>query len=238
MSLKEIVLRFVKKDSTLYRVLGQIGRSPLVALIAVPYTFYLTKAATGSYFPLRFVYSGRFIPVKISKAKTGKILIEDKIVLESWGQGNHLISINVGENAVLKIGGEFVIGQGCLIFASTGAAININGRLNSTASGITCDTRIMAEQSIEIGYDSIIAWGCFISDSNWHELSGSIRCSPVSIGNRVWIGHDVSVLPGAKIGDGCVVGAKSLILGREYKPFNLLAGVPARVVRENVTWSR
>jgi len=54
----------------------------------------------------------------------------------------------------------------------------------------------------------------------------------------VWIGHDVSILPGAKIGDGCVIGAKSLVTGKEFKPFNLLAGNPARVVREGVTWSR
>ena len=238
MSLKGFILHFVMKGSILHRVLVQIRRSPLRSLIAVPYTIYLTKLATGSFFPLRFVYSGRFIPVKISKAKTGKILIEDKIILESWVQGNDLISISVGENAILKVGGEYVIGQGCLIIASTGAVININGRLDSTGSGITCDTRIMAERSIEIGYDCIIAWGCCITDSNWHELSGTSRCSPVSIGNRVWIGHDVSILPGAKIGDGCVIGAKSLVLGGEYKPFNLLVGNPARVVRENVTWSR
>lgn len=204
----------------------------------MPYTIYLTKVATGSFYPIRFVYKGRFIPVKISRAKTGKIKIQDKVVLESWGYGNDIVSITIGDDAALNIDGEFTLGQGCLLVATAGAIINIKGKLNSTASGITCNTRIMAEQSIEIGYDCIIAWGCFISDSNWHELSGSERCRPVTIGNLVWIGHDVSVLSGAKIGDGCVVGAKSLVLGKEYQPFNLLAGNPARVVRENITWSR
>ncbi|MEN8134167.1 MAG: acyltransferase [Thermodesulfobacteriota bacterium] len=208
------------------------------ALITVPYTIWLTKVATGSCFPLRFVYNGRFIPVFISKAKSGKILIEDKIIFESWGQGNAPISINISANATLKVENELVIGQGTLILADAGAVINIKGRLNSTGSGITCETRIMSEKSIEIGYDCIIAWGCCITDSNWHELSGTKRFRPVSIGNHVWIGHDCSILPGAKIGDGCVIGAKSLVLGREYKPFNLLAGNPVRVVRENVIWSR
>lgn len=238
MPIKNFFLRFMKRDSVLYIVLSQFRRAPLVSFFLVPYTIYLTKVATGSFFPIRFVYQGRFIPVKISKARTGKIKIQDRIVLVSWGHGNDLISITVGENATLKIGGEFNLGQGCLLVASAGAMIHIKGRLNSTASGITCNTKIMAEQSIEIGNDCIISWGCFISDSNWHELSGSERRRPVSIGNQVWIGHDVSVLSGAKIGDGCVVGAKSLVLGKEYKPFNLLAGSPARVVRENITWSR
>ncbi len=96
----------------------------------------------------------------------------------------------------------------------------------------------MAVKSIEIGYDCIIAWGCCIIDSNWHELSGTNRINSVNIGNSVWIGHDVSILPGAKIGDGCVIGAKSLVLGREYKPYNLLVGNPVRAVREKVTWNR
>lgn len=222
----------------MWRVLGQLKRAPFSALIAVPYTIWLTKVATGSFFPLRFVYSGRFIPVRIDKAKSGKFLIEDKIVLESWGQGHAPILINVGANATLKVENELIIGQGTFILAGAGSVINIKGRLNSTGSGITCETRIMAEKLIEIGYDCIIAWGCCITDSNWHELSGTNRCSPVRIGNHVWIGHDVSILPGANIGDGCVIGAKSLVLGREYKPFNLLVGNPVRVVRENVIWSR
>lgn len=237
MSLKGFFLRFVKKESIVHRVLRQV-RSLLRVLITGPYTIWLTKVATGSFFPSRFVYSGRFIPVKISKAQSGKILIEDKIILSSWGQGNAPISINIGANAMLKVENELVIGKGTLILAGAGSLINIKGRLNSTRSGITCDTRIMAEKFIEIGYDCIIGWGCCITDSNWHELSGTNRCSPVSIGDQVWIGHDVSILPGAKIGDGCVIGAKSLVLGREYKPFNLLVGNPARVVREHVTWSR
>ncbi len=238
MSLNDFLLRFVQKESILHRLLKQLMRSPFRTLIVVPYTIWLTKVATGSFFPLRFVYSGCFIPVKINKTQSGKILIGDKIILESWGQGNAPILINVGTNATLKVENELIVGQGTLIHADAGAVINIKGRLNSTGSGITCETRIVAVKSIEIGYDCIIAWGCCIIDSNWHELSGTNRSNSVSIGNSVWIGHDVSILPGAKIGDGCVIGAKSLVLGREYKPFNLLVGNPARVVREKVTWKR
>jgi acetyltransferase-like isoleucine patch superfamily enzyme len=219
-------------------VIGLLRKVHLRDLFLLPYTIWLTKLATGSFFPLRFAYSGRFIPVKISKAKTGKIFIKDKIIFESWGNGDTPISIIVGENAALNVENTFLIGQGTLILACAGSFISIKGKLKSTGSGITCNTRIMAERSIDIGYDCIIAWGCCITDSNWHELSGTSRCVPVSIGNQVWVGHDVTILPGAKIGDGCVIGAKSLVLGREYEPFNLLVGNPARIVRENVTWRR
>jgi acetyltransferase-like isoleucine patch superfamily enzyme len=228
----------MKKYSVLNKILLQLNPNKLRALFLVPYTIYLTKVATGSFYPIRFIYKGPFIPVKIRRANTGKIIIEDKVILESWGNGIDLISIMVGENAKLRIGGEFVLGQGTKLFASAGATLNINGRLNLTASGITCHSTIMAEKSVEIGYDCIISWGCFLSDSNWHDLSGSERTRQVNIGDRVWIAHDVSVMPDAKIGDGCVVGAKSLVTGKEYLPSSLLAGIPARVIRKNVTWSR
>jgi acetyltransferase-like isoleucine patch superfamily enzyme len=204
----------------------------------VPYAFWLTKKATGSIYPLRFVYKGRFIPVNIRKDKTGNILIGDKVIIESWGQGNTSISITVGKNAELRIEKELIIGQDVILHSGPGALLNIKGRLNSTGSGITCSTRILAEKSIEIGYDSIIGWGCSITDSNWHDLSGTRRCSPVVIGNQVWVGHDVSILPGAIIGDGCAIGAKSLVLGGEYESLNLLAGNPVRIIRENINWSR
>lgn len=165
-------------------------------------------------------------------------MIGDKIILESWEQGNTPIYINVSANATLKVENELTIGQGTKLLAGSGAFINIKGKLNLTQSGITCETRIMAETFIQIGYDTIIAWGCCITDSNWHELSGTNRSNPVSIGNRVWIGHEVSILPGAKIGNGCVIGAKSLVMGGGYDECSLLVGNPARVARKNVTWIR
>jgi hypothetical protein len=85
MSLNDFLLRFVQKESILHQLLKQLMRSSFRTLIVLPYTVWLTKVATGSFFPLRFVYSGCFIPVKISKAQSCKILIRDKIILESWG---------------------------------------------------------------------------------------------------------------------------------------------------------
>ena len=55
---------------------------------------------------------------------------------------------------------------------------------------------------------------------------------PVRIGHNVWLGDGVAVLAGADIGDGCVVGANSVVMG--VLPARTIAvGAPARVVR---TW--
>lgn len=50
------------------------------------------------------------------------------------------------------------------------------------------------------------------------------------IGNDVWIGFKSVIMPGISIGDGAVVGARSVVT-RDIPPFSIVAGNPANVVR-------
>jgi acetyltransferase-like isoleucine patch superfamily enzyme len=52
----------------------------------------------------------------------------------------------------------------------------------------------------------------------------------VSIGNDVWIGDDVTIIGNVKIGDGAVVGARSIVT-RDVEPYMVVAGAPARPIR-------
>ena len=58
----------------------------------------------------------------------------------------------------------------------------------------------------------------------------------ISIGSHVWIGSNVSVLKGAVVPDGCVVASGSVVTDRFDQENALLAGNPARVIREHVEW--
>ncbi len=53
---------------------------------------------------------------------------------------------------------------------------------------------------------------------------------PVTIGNDVWIGDKVTILPGVHIGNGCVIGAGSVVT-RDVPDHAVAAGVPAKVIR-------
>lgn len=70
-----------------------------------------------------------------------------------------------------------------------------------------------------------------------HPLDADLRqagweqASPINIGNNVWIGANVVILPGVIIGDNVVIGAGSVVT--KSIPHNVLAlGNPCRVVRE------
>ena len=95
----------------------------------------------------------------------------------------------------------------------------------------------MALKSIEIGKDVIIAWGVYITDSDWHTILGRDMVAPAVIGDNVWISHDVSILKGASIGQGSIIGAKSLVISN-VPEHCLAAGIPAKVVQQNISWTR
>lgn len=54
---------------------------------------------------------------------------------------------------------------------------------------------------------------------------------PVAIGNDCWFGANVVVCPGVTIGDGCVIGAGSVVV-KDIPPRSFAAGNPCRVIRE------
>lgn len=63
------------------------------------------------------------------------------------------------------------------------------------------------------------------------EAKSFCYAKPVHIGNDCWFGACVTVCPGVTIGDGCVIGAGSVVT-KDIPPNSFAAGVPCRVIRE------
>jgi len=51
------------------------------------------------------------------------------------------------------------------------------------------------------------------------------------IGNDVWIGYDALIMAGVKIGDGAIIGARSVVV-RDVAPYEIMGGNPARPLRK------
>ena len=57
-----------------------------------------------------------------------------------------------------------------------------------------------------------------------------MRMAKVVIGNDVWIGMRVVIMPGVRVGDGAVVGAGAIVT-KDVPAFAIVGGVPAKVIK-------
>ena len=57
-----------------------------------------------------------------------------------------------------------------------------------------------------------------------------MRVSEVVIGNDVWIGKRVIIMPGVKVGDGVIIGAGAVVT-KDVPDFAIVGGVPAKIIR-------
>ena len=62
-----------------------------------------------------------------------------------------------------------------------------------------------------------------------------VRNGGVRIGDKVWIATNAMILPGVTIGDGAIVAAGAVVT-KDVPPRCMVAGVPAKVIKENVEW--
>ena len=54
---------------------------------------------------------------------------------------------------------------------------------------------------------------------------------PIKIGNNVWIGGNVIVLPGVNIGDNVVIGAGSVV-NKDIPSNSMAVGIPCKVIKK------
>ena len=128
----------------------------------------------------------------------------------------------------------------------SGGRINVNaGAKLSLGSGyMNHDCVIDCFDSISIGHHVVISERVVLRDSDNHTIKDmeaissdeSAVTAPIVIGDHVWIGMNVIVLKGVTIGEGAVVAAGSVV-NKDVPSHCLVAGVPAKVVKTDVTWS-
>lgn len=134
-----------------------------------------------------------------------------------------------GELFLFAHGGEISIGEWC--YVGEGA-------------------RVWSSRAVHIGDRVLISHNVNIFDSLTHPLSARQRHAqfkaithtghprtidlgerPVMVGNDVWIGANACVLRGVTIGEGAIVGAGAVVT-HDIPPYTIVAGNPARVIRE------
>lgn len=143
--------------------------------------------------------------------------------------------LNVDRGARVILGSNVAIAKGSVICVISGGVIfgdNFKGNYS---------LRIMCRKEISFGDDCLIAWICTFTDGDEHVLfENGERINydeAVQIGNHVWFCAHSTVLKGTQIKDGSVVGFGALC-NRKYNEGNvLLAGSPARIIKNCVSWN-
>jgi acetyltransferase-like isoleucine patch superfamily enzyme len=126
------------------------------------------------------------------------------------------------------------------IYCGARSAIILNGEIVATRCAVV-DARnggaIVAQR------DQLWAANVYVATDDMHRLEDVVtgeRINPygatIRLGRHVWLGRDAVVTGHVEIGDGAVIGARSLVRGQKVPASTAVAGTPARVIREGVTW--
>ena len=92
---------------------------------------------------------------------------------------------------------------------------------------------------VRIGKDCAIGPSCYITDHDhglqlgFTPLEQSMIAEATQIGDRVWLGANVTVLKGVTIGDDVVIGAGSVVT-KDIPSSTIAVGIPARVIKNRL----
>lgn len=139
--------------------------------------------------------------------------------------------ILVERDATLDFKGSASISYGADIEVFNGAHLSLGNQFVCNISW-TC----ICGQRIEIGDNVAFGRECMIRDNNGgHYISrrGFKNCHPIRIGQHCWITEGSVLMPGAALGVGVIVGAKSVVRS-SIPAFTMAMGHPAEVVDEEV----
>jgi acetyltransferase-like isoleucine patch superfamily enzyme/coenzyme F420-reducing hydrogenase beta subunit len=138
---------------------------------------------------------------------------------------------SVGRNAQVLVNGNFSV------YAGSDIRVLDNGVLTLNDGFCNDGVQIVCAQKITIGKGCAIARDVIIRDFDAHQLLGGShqKSMAISIGDHVWIGTRAVILKGVSIGDGAVIAAGAVVT-KAIPARCLVAGVPAKVIREQVEW--
>ncbi len=151
--------------------------------------------------------------------------------------------VKIGQKGIISANFIFESGKGEVIIGD-----------NVHLGGVT----FISRNKIEIQNDVTMAWGITIYDHNSHSIfweerkNDNAQCyedylnfegnnvvnkdwscvkdGSICIESKVWVGFDVTILKGVTVGEGAVIGAKSVVT-KDVEPWTVIAGNPAVLVK-------
>ncbi len=165
------------------------------------------------------------------------------MTIEVWARGENLLQVGdtgrfLNNVRILLRSGSVTFGNFVLI--RDGVWIKSDGRfvagdefLMGSWGTIHCTERIEIEELVGFGERvSVTDSDHGFDATDGHYMRAPLTVAPVRISRGTMCGFGSTVLKGARIGPNSVVGANAVVNGREYPPAAVIAGNPAKVVKD------
>lgn len=224
--------KFIRKSFFIVKVffisLKNLDIMPMVNIIKI----FKHLVRLSSELPI--FYCGSIIKLH----KTAKIIVSSGNLFFGTGEISYFDKksrLVMEKNSKIVIKGNFSFSCGADILLKENAVLSIG---NSWAN---FDCQIRCGNKIQIGDNCVFGRNINISDSDFHLVFDNNKqiinsSKPTIIANNVWIGHNAIILKGVTIGSNSIVAAGSVVT-KDVPPNTIVAGSPAKVIKENIFWS-
>ena len=142
----------------------------------------------------------------------------------------------------VEYGGKMIF-KGNVDMAPGGTLKVSNGGILILGNGVSFNYHctILCKKHIMVGENNLFGWNVLINDGDGHHIYDELNQSAnlprsIEIADNVWIASNVTILKGSCIGKCSIIGLGSIVTKKFEKSNVILAGNPARIVKEKVRW--
>ena len=162
----------------------------------------------------------------------------------SQGKCNIRLNTRIKNGEKISVKGSISLGENCKLLCWKEYTSSSNNQILDPCLEIGENFRATRNLTIQcaghtyIGSDVLVSSDVFIIDYNHcldprneNYLDGELNVREVIIGDGVWIGNNVVILPGARIGKKAIIGAGSVVTGT-IAEYSIAVGNPARAIKK------
>jgi len=211
-----------------YSVLSSLGVSPQAWWIFLYYNFLNSKVNRKKVIGLCNRKNCR-----IELQKGSKLILNDVLRMGI----TQVRGSQAETRLLLEKGARLIVNGPFSCYANSYIRVAPGGLLILNKGFINENVQITAGATVSIGRDCAIGRDVVIRSYDGHTIleDGYEISKDIKIGDHVWIGQGATILKGVTIGDGAIV-ASGAIVTKDIPAHCIVAGIPAKVVREGVEW--
>jgi acetyltransferase-like isoleucine patch superfamily enzyme len=209
---------------------GPLLRYELVMLIASWVPGALGLVLRARLYPLLLGACGRNVTfgVNVVLRHPRKIRIGDDVAIDD----GCVLDAKGGANRGIEIGSRVFLGRNTLLACKDGDIVLEDG------VNVSYNCAVFSASSVRIGAETLLAAYCYLvgggHDFDRVDVPVVQQARPsrgITVGSGGWLGAGAIVLDGVTVGPSAIVGAHAVVM-QDVPPFAIVAGAPARVVRD------